>query len=108
MAVVSIANGSQLAVISTEHTLTTQTAAGIYALGVDLNVLANGDTVELTVKTKMKSGSTSRVAYKAVYVNAQSDPNKYSIPIPSDTEVVFTLKQTAGTGRTFDWNVLKF
>lgn len=107
MAVTSAASGSQTATISTEHTLTTITTAGVYVLVVDMVNLANGDTVELRAKTKCKTGSTSRLAFVASYQHAQAEINKYSIPIPVDTEVVFTLKQTAGTGRVFDWNALK-
>jgi hypothetical protein len=106
MAIASKTSGSQTAVIDTEHTLTTQTDAGTYILVVDLNVLANGDTVVLKIKTKAKTGSTSHLAYSATYANVQSNLNVYSIPVPIDTEIVCTLEQTDGTGRTFDWNLL--
>lgn len=107
MALTSAASGTQSATITTEHTLTTQTTAGVYVLVVDMVNLALGDTVELRIKTKAKSGSTSRLAFIATYQHAQSELNKYSIPVPIDTEIVATLKQTAGTGRSFDWNLLK-
>lgn len=107
MAVASNQSGSQTAVISTEHNLGTAiTAAGVYVLVVDTSNMANGDTLELRAKTKAKTGSTQRQAYFATYVHAQADLNKYSVPIPVDTELQFTLKQTVGTGRTFDWNIL--
>lgn len=106
MAISSKASGSQVAIIDTEHTLTTQTDAGTYILVVDLNTLVDGDTVILRIKTKAKSGSTSRLAYTALYSNAQNIDNVYSIPVPIDTEIVCTLEQTDGTGRTFDWNLL--
>lgn len=107
MAVTSVASGTQAAVISTEHTLTTQTGAGVYVLVVDTGNMVADDELELRLKTKAKSGGTSRLAYIATYRHAQGDPNKYSIPVPIDTEIVATLKQTAGTGRNFDWNLLK-
>lgn len=75
-------------------------------LVVDTNAMVNGDVLELRVKTKAKFGSTSRVAYFGTYSNAQTELNKYCVPVPSDVEIVFTLKQTAGTGRAFDWNIL--
>lgn len=107
MTVASNQSGSQTAVIGTEHTLGSAiTAAGTYVLVVDTNAMVNGDVLELRVKTKAKSGSTSRLAYVVTYAHAQTELNKYSVPIPIDTEVVFTLKQTAGTGRVFDWNIL--
>lgn len=107
MTVSSNQSGSQSATINTEHQLgSTITAAGVYVLVVDTNAMVNGDTLELRIKTKAKSGSTSRLAYYATYVNAQSDLVKYSVPVPCDVEFIATLKQTAGTGRSFDWNIL--
>ena|SRR5437868_4107605 len=100
-------SGSQAATIGTEHQLGAAiTAAGVYALVVDTANMANGDVLELRAKTKCKAGSASRQAFFVTYAHAQADANKYSIPIPADVEVLFTLKQTAGTGRSFDWNIL--
>lgn len=107
MPVTSNQSGSQAAIISAEHALGAAiTAAGVYVLAVDASAMVNGDVLELRIKTKTKSGSAARLAYSVTYANVQSEPNKYSVPVPVDTEVTFTLKQTAGTGRTFDWNIL--
>lgn len=107
MTVASNQSGSQTAVIGTEHTLGTSiTAAGVYVLVVDTNAMVNGDVLELRIKTKAKTASTERLAYFSTYVHAQTELNKYSVPVPVDTQVTFTLKQTAGTGRAFDWNIL--
>ena len=107
MTVTSNQSGSQTATIGTEHTLGTAiTAAGVYVLVVAANAMVNGDVLELRAKTKAKTGSTSQLAYVVTYAHVQTELNKYSVPIPVDTEVVFTLKQTAGTGRVFDWNIL--
>lgn len=107
MAVTSSASGTQTATVSTEHNLGSAiTTAGVYVLVVDTNALAGGDRLELRAKTKAKSGGTQRLAYVASYRNAQTTMIKYSVPVPVDTEVQFTLKQTAGTGRSFDWNIL--
>lgn len=101
-----VVSGTQTAVISTEHTLSTQTLNATYILVVDTSNMVNGDVLELKIKTKVLSSSTSRIAIEAKFSNIQSDPNKYSIPIPSNNEIVATLKQTAGTGRNFDWALL--
>lgn len=106
MAVASAATGTQTAVIDTEHTLATETTAGTYILVVDTANMVLGDSVTLRIKTKYASGGTSRLAYIQTYAHAQIDLVKYSIPIPVDTEIVCTLKQTAGTGRDFPWNLL--
>jgi hypothetical protein len=107
MAVTSVGSGSQSCTLDTEHTLDTETTAGVYVLVVDMNNLADGDVVILRIKTKNKSGSTSRLAYQATFANAQTEINKYSPAIPIDTELICTIEQTDGTGRSFDWNLLK-
>lgn len=107
MTVSSIQSGSQTATIGTEHALGSAiTTPGVYVLVVDTNAMVNGDVLELRTKTKAKSGSTSRVAYLASFAHAQTELNKYSIPVPVTDDLVFTLKQTAGTGRAFDWNIV--
>lgn len=107
MTVSSNQSGSQTTVITTEHNLGTAiTSAGVYVLVLDTNAMVAGDVIEIRAKTKAKTGSTQRLAYIASYAHAQGEQNKYSVPIPVDTEIQFTLKQTAGTGRAFDWNIL--
>ena len=111
MAVTSAADGSQTATVTTEHTLATITTAGVYILEVDVAALVGGatpDIVELRAKTKTRSGGTSRQVFMATFVGGLvTDPNTVSIPIATDVEVVFTLKQTQGTGRAFPWNIRK-
>lgn len=107
MAVTSVASGTQTATISTEHSLGAAiTTAGVYVLVVDTNAMAGGDRLELRAKTKAISGGVQRLAYVASFRHAQSTLIKYSVPVPVDVEVQFTLKQTAGTGRAFPWSVL--
>jgi hypothetical protein len=103
----SVASGTQLAVISTEHTLATDTTGQTYVFVLDAANLAMGDTVELRVYTKCKSGGTERLAYLRSYNNTQGELIKYSVPIPADISCKVTLKQTAGTGRNFDWSLLR-
>jgi len=107
MSVTSVGTGTQAATLDTEHTLDTETTAGVYVLVVDMSNLANGDIVILRIKTKYADGGTSRLAYSAVYANVQAEPNKYSVPVPIDEEIICTLEQTDGTGRNFYWNLLK-
>lgn len=102
------ASGTQTATISTEHTLNAGsfTSAKTYVLTVDLSNLANGDTVELRVKKKVLTGGTEKQIYLGTYSHAQLHAVVDSIPVRSEYSVSFTLKQTAGTGRNFDWAVL--
>ena len=106
MTIPVVASGTQAATIGTEHTLVTDTANHAYVLVVDTNAMVNGDVLELRIKTKVLSGSASRLAYIAIYAHVQAMPNKYSTPVPANIEIVCTLKQTAGTGRSYDWSLL--
>ncbi len=78
--------------------------AGTYVLAVDTAALANGDTLEMKIKTKVQVGSTSALAYYATYANAQVEPVKYSIPVPVTNEVSVLVKGPAG--KAFPWNLI--
>lgn len=108
-------NGAQTASIGTEHTLVTEGDSGIYVLFVNLENMVNGDVLELRAYTKVLTGdANSFLAFEQFYSNDQGDnaaPGSSakgavvvkSPPIESPFELVWTLKQTAGTGRVFDW-----
>lgn len=93
----------------TEQTLTTQTTALVYQFAIDTANMQNGDVIEIKMKTKVRSGDSSRVAYYATYSHAQSgEPNKYSIPIPANVELIITIKRVAGGDRAYPWALLSF
>ena len=106
----SAASGTQTAVIGTEHTLGSAiTTPGDYVLKVDKAAMQSGDALELRIYDTVLSGGVSRVVYKyTAPPGAQSadDMIAVSVPIPIDVGVTFTLKQTAGTGRSYPWKVL--
>lgn len=107
MAVSVNTSGSQTAVIGTEHTLATVTAAGIYELYVDVAALVGGDIVELRAYGKARSTDTERLLYGPFSVGPIV-PGQLLIPSPaiiSPHSCRFSLKQTAGTGRAFPWAV---
>lgn len=91
-------------------TVTLHTVSGAeatYVLYVDTAPMANGDHLELQIKTAVTSGGTQRVLYSAVFAHAQPDPLKVSVPvIGTGADLVFELVQTEGTGRDFTWSVL--
>jgi hypothetical protein len=102
------ASGTQTAVIDTEHTLRTTVAAGTFQLWVDISAMQTGDTLELRAKTNILSAGSVNVIFLQTFSGAApaDDAVQVSIPLPADQPVVFTLKQTAGTGRDFPWKVL--
>ena len=113
MAVTLHAGTTQAATVTTEHSLTTATVAGVFTLHVDTVNLVAGDIVELRIYQIILTSGTKRVAYYGVWYGAQptDDLIKVSVPISNEltdaSSLEFTLKQTFGTGRNFPWKVLK-
>ena len=99
--------GTQSASVSTLHTLSTITASGIYCLSVDINNMILGDVLELSALVKVLTGGTSRQYFLASYAHVPQNPTVISVPIPVLWEVVFKLRQTAGSGRSFPWEVIR-
>lgn len=103
---------TQTATIGTEHTLLTPTTAKTRVLTVNLRNLVGVDRVEIRVYNKTIStdslitGTTTHLAYLATFSGAIPDPVVQTVPIPVAYGCLFSLKQTAGTGRTFDWHVV--
>ena len=88
-----------------EQTLDTRTTDGMYQLVVSTANMADGDATEFRIKTKPRDAAGSReLAYYACYKNAQAIPIKQSVPI-TGSSIEFTLKQTAGTNRAYQWSV---
>lgn len=99
-------SGTQAATLSTEHTLATITDPGTYQLKVDLSPLVAADVVELRIYSKVLSSGTERLQHKATYgPTPLAAPIVVSIPDVSPHHFKATLKQVAGTGRSFEWAV---
>jgi hypothetical protein len=107
MALAEVVGGTQSATLTTEHTLTTQTTAGTYILAVDLTNMTATDETELAIKVKMRSTSTSKYAYRETFAGVQDTPITFSVPVPVIAEIVCTLLQTDGTGRSYEWSLYK-
>jgi len=99
--------GTQLTIISTEHTLATVTDAGTYVLYIDLSPMLLIDELEIRVKMKVGSSGTTREFLLETYTHVPGQPVSASIPVASVNECVFTIKQTAGSVRTFTWEVVE-
>jgi len=108
MAVTVEASGTQTATIGTEHSLHSNAGAKVFIFVVNTTNMVNGDVLELRIKSKVLTGSTVALAFLATFQNVQAEPVKMSVPVAGagftgGTE--FTLKQTAGTGRSYEWAV---
>lgn len=103
------ASGTQTAVIGTEHTLHDNTNFKTFVAYADLSNMAAGDMLELRIYSKVLSTSALNVAYYMAFSGAQSANGglfQVSLPLPSDQEWRFTLKQLTGVGRNYDWKVI--
>lgn len=113
MTVSSFADGSQTAVIGTEHFLSSPNVVGVFQLEVDLNAMVAGDILELRIYKMVRAAGTSRAMAPMRFEGAQPADSLVAVSIPvsndlTDTNAVrFSLKQVKGTGRAFPWNVLK-
>lgn len=107
MAITQVTSGTQTATLDTEHTLTTETSAEIYILAVNLSNMVSGDITILRIKPKVLSGGSAALAFQQTFSDAQTEDVVYSEPVPSAHSVAFTLEQTDGTGRSYEWSVLK-
>jgi len=103
------AGGAQTTTIGTEHTLATLTTAGTYQLAADLSPMQVGDVVELRIKVKVRAASQSQQVFYASYADLQGqDVVALSPPVPAPFEFVATLKQVAGTSRSFEWSIYQY
>jgi hypothetical protein len=100
-------NGTQTAVVGTEHTLYNPTTNKFFTAYVDLANMVANDIVELRIYLIAKAAGAYRQYYVQTYTDVQLNPLIYIAPLPSDIGYKLTLKQTAGTARTFDWRVFE-
>lgn len=114
MAVTAQGSGTQSATLTTEHTLLDVAVAGTFTLHVDKINLAAADYVELRIYQIVLTGGTRRVVYYARFDGVQPTDDMIAISVPISNELTdagslrFTLKQPVGTGRAYDWKVLKY
>jgi hypothetical protein len=101
-------SGTDTAVVGTEQTLDTSTSNGTFVFVVDTTNMALGDVTELRIYTKTLNTSGLDQVWKATYgPNPSFNPVAMSPPVASDQSIKVTLKQVAGTARTYDWKVLR-
>lgn len=99
-------SGTQAATLNTEHTLATVTDPANYQLKVDLSALTGSDVVELRIYSKVLAAGAEGLEHRATYgPGALSAPIVASLPVDSPHHLRATLKQIAGTGRSFDWAI---
>ena len=108
------ATGTQAAVVTTEHFLSSPNVAGTFTLVVDTVNMVVGDVLELRVYQMTITAGTSRRALLMTYYGAQPADELIRISLPianalTDANALrFSLTQTFGAaGRNFPWSVLR-
>ena len=97
------ASGTQTAVVGTEHTLFNPTTNKWFSGYIDVTNMVSGDIVELRVYAIVKTAG-SYILYSLNTLTDAQTLDLYHVPsFPSDIGFKVTLKQTAGTARTYDW-----
>lgn len=113
MAVTAFAQNTQAATVTTEHTLSDVNVAGVFTFHVDTVNMVAGDILELRIYQMVLTSGTRRVAYIGCFYGAQPTDDVIKVSVPISNELTdagslrFTLKQTFGTSRNFDWKVIK-
>lgn len=109
MAVSVQSSGSQACTLDTEHTLATITTAGTYQLMLDLSNLVIGDILVARLKCKAFSAQGSVILFEQFFSGPPGNEKlALSPPIPAPIELVATIEQTDGTGRTVPWAVYAY
>jgi hypothetical protein len=104
----TLEEGTQTATIGTEHFLGTdpKTTSTVAQVIIDLSNMAAGDVTELRIYRAAKAGATPKVVEVWAAVGAQGRPIFVSPPIIFTANWRVSLKQTAGTGRSYDWSIV--
>lgn len=100
--------GTQVATIDTEHTLGTdpRLTDATYVLVVDVSNHADGDVTLFRFYEKVTgTGGTQRSMILGTIAGDQVNDLWFSVPVLSIFGSKFTLEQTDGTGRSFDWSI---
>lgn len=102
------ASGDQTATLDTEHTLGTDPdlTDGTFVLCVDLTNMVAADVLLLRWYEKTTgTGDTQRSSVIGSIAGAQTNDFWQSIPFVGIHGWKFTLEQTDGTGRSYDWSI---
>ena len=103
----TVTNTGTLTADGSEQTIGAERTDGkTYVLQLNTANMAAGDIVELRVKVKVTSGGSAVTLYRAVRSGVQPYAAEQTPPIVAPYSVSFTLKQTAGTNRNFDYALI--
>jgi hypothetical protein len=102
-------NGTTSAlIIGTETVLTTDNTNAFFTFVFDTSNMVIGDVLVARIYTAVSNGGALIQAWEASFgPSPQVNNAKISMGVPSIWSLKCTLTQTAGTGRTFPWELLR-
>lgn len=113
MTITTYASGTQTASIGTEHFLSSPNVDGRFQLHLDLSNMAAGDVLEVRAYKMAIAGGTSRAMWYFPFYGVQPAFSLIALSewvanSLTDTNAVrFSITQTFGTGRNYDWLVAR-
>jgi hypothetical protein len=110
MAITQHNSGTNTPVVGTELFLGTDpdTTAGVFQFMVELNNMARADTLEIRVYEKINDAAdTARQIVMWPILNEQTDLLFVSPALVLLVGWRFSIKQTTGTARSFQWSIRK-
>ena len=108
MAITLDSSGSQLTVLDTEHDTGTPSAAGVYVFRLDVDAMVLGDRI--LVRPYIHDGTADELAGFPISIDHDYPGQMFvSPPVPMSNSAAgkFTIEQTDGTVRTYNWFVDK-
>ena len=101
-------HGTVTLTLNVETTLADLTNPKTYVGYVDLTNMQAGDITALQIYIKVLTGGSLRSLYYQQFFDAQTAGNiaVVTLPVASLYEWKFTIQQTAGTARSYDWQAI--
>jgi hypothetical protein len=96
-------SGTQTAVITTEHALADLTSNKYFSADINLTLMVAGDITEVRMYKKVLPGGALVLYWMDTFTDVQDNKLLHIPNQPSAYEWKLTLKQTAGTGRDYEW-----
>jgi hypothetical protein len=106
--IAEVTSGTQSATLDTEHTLgAAQTDDEVYVGRVNVTNMASGDVLRVRSYVKVVSAGSLALWQDETLSGVQTEKVFDLNPVGSVHSFEFRIEQTDGTGRSYEWSILK-